>query len=62
MRPMTEDPINPQVRTKAKNLGSQFQSARPFRHVVIDSFLKAEVADALLSPVPFRLRSKQTAE
>ena len=49
---MTEDPINPEVRTRVQNLGSQFKSARPFRHVVVDGFLKAEVADALLAQFP----------
>jgi hypothetical protein len=49
---MTDDPINPEVRTRVENLGSQFQSARPFRHVVVDGFLKAEVADALLAQFP----------
>jgi hypothetical protein len=46
------NPINPEVHTRAQTLFSQFQSARPFRHVVIDNFLKPEAAEALLAQFP----------
>src|SRR5689334_13804029 len=49
---MSEDLISPAVYAQAVHLGREFQAARPFRHVVIDSFLKPNVADQLLAEFP----------
>jgi hypothetical protein len=46
------DAINPPVRWNERVYFDQFQSAKPFRHVVIDDFLKPEVAEALLVEYP----------
>lgn len=49
---MNKSLINPGVLTDLARLHREFDSARPFRHVVIDNFLKPEIADALLEQFP----------
>jgi len=44
-----QSPVNPNVRDKVPELAAAFQAARPFRHVVIDDFLRPEIALAMLA-------------
>ena len=44
--------VRPDVLARADQLHGSFVSAAPFRHVIIDNFLKPEVADALLGEFP----------
>lgn len=49
---MVESLINPHVLGRLGDLGSEFQGASPFRHVVIDDFLRPDVAEAILDRFP----------
>jgi len=44
--------LNPAVLARARELGAKFAAASPFRHVVIDDFLDAEVCETLLAQFP----------
>ena len=48
----SRDAINPAVRRNLGDYAGRFHSAKPFRHVVIDDFLKPELAEALLAQFP----------
>jgi len=44
--------VHPDVRERAEALGRQFQSAAPFRHVVIDEFLAPDFCARLIAEFP----------
>ncbi|PYT30102.1 MAG: hypothetical protein DMG58_15060 [Acidobacteria bacterium] len=44
--------VHPAVRDRAEALGRQFQSAAPFRHVVIDEFLAPDFCRRLMAEFP----------
>ena len=46
------DLISPAVRERIDILGREFQSAKPFRHVVIDEFLSPEASRQLMAEFP----------
>ena len=46
------DILRPEVRTGAEELRKQFRSAQPFRHVVIDDFLDADVCRRVVDQFP----------
>ena len=39
-----DNPLNPGVHDAIAKLAAGFQAGRPFRHVVIDGFLRPEIA------------------
>jgi Rps23 Pro-64 3,4-dihydroxylase Tpa1-like proline 4-hydroxylase len=49
---LIDDFLNPAVRRAVAELAGRFQSARPFRHIVIDDFLTAGFCDRLLEQFP----------
>jgi Rps23 Pro-64 3,4-dihydroxylase Tpa1-like proline 4-hydroxylase len=49
---IASDIINPAVRSRLADLSERFRAARPFRHVIIDNFLRPEVAEAMLREFP----------
>lgn len=49
---MPQSLLNPDVLGRLGELRDQFQQAKPFRHVVIDDFLRPEVAEAMLREFP----------
>lgn len=49
---MTQSLINPTVLEDLRSYRHEFETAKPFRHVVIDQFLRPETAEALLSNFP----------
>ena len=49
---MNRSLINPAVADKLNQLHTEFESAKPFRHVIIDDFLRAEVAEEMLREFP----------
>jgi len=44
--------INPAVIAEADRFSAEFAGGRPFKHVVIDEFLRPEIADRMLSDFP----------
>ena len=44
--------ISPQVKARAKAIGAEFASAKPYRHVAIDEFFEPSYAQALLEQFP----------
>jgi len=44
--------VHPAVRDRAEALGRQFQSAAPFRHVVIDEFFAPDFCRQLMAEFP----------
>ncbi len=44
--------LNPSLKTQARALHERFASASPFKHVVIDDFLKKDVAEKILKDFP----------
>jgi Rps23 Pro-64 3,4-dihydroxylase Tpa1-like proline 4-hydroxylase len=53
MQAMNEmDLININVRERANEYRREFENAKPFKHVVIDDFLRPEVAESLLAEFP----------
>lgn len=49
---MIQSLLNPNVLGRLDELRNEFHQAKPFRHVVIDDFLRPEVAEAMLSEFP----------
>jgi hypothetical protein len=47
-----QDPISPEVRRQVPELRARFQRRDPFRHVVIDGFLRDDYARELLAAFP----------
>ena len=43
------DPVDPVVRDGLARLAAKFQAGKPFRHVVIDGFLRPAIAEAMLA-------------
>lgn len=52
MTALLEHWLAPTLRTQATQLAQQFQAAKPFRHLVLDNFLRLERAQALLAQFP----------
>jgi Rps23 Pro-64 3,4-dihydroxylase Tpa1-like proline 4-hydroxylase len=48
----TDQPVSPTVIEQTGLLRAKFESARPFKHLVIEHFLKKDVAEALLRDFP----------
>jgi hypothetical protein len=44
--------IIPAIVENAKDIASEFENARPFRHVVIDDLLKPHIAERMLKEFP----------
>lgn len=59
---MISDVIDPTLPERAPVLRTQFRSAQPFRHLVIDDFLAQPFVDALLAEFPAFERGNARAE
>jgi hypothetical protein len=54
--------VDPRVSRQADALAARFAQAQPFRHVVVDGFLDAGLADALLAQFPDFARGNSVSE
>jgi Rps23 Pro-64 3,4-dihydroxylase Tpa1-like proline 4-hydroxylase len=51
-RGIVSDLLHPDIRTRASELAQTFKTAQPFRHVVMNEFLRPEAIDALIAEFP----------
>lgn len=51
-RGMVSDLLHPDIRTRSSQLAQNFATAQPFRHVVMDDFLRPQAIDELIAEFP----------
>lgn len=51
-REIVSDLLHPHIRARSSELAQSFAAARPFRHVVMDEFLRPPIIDTLIAEFP----------